>query len=83
MDDSERQWIQREFDDIKSLFRGLKCTEHGEAIASLRQALSNGKEHEKEMRTERKDWKTYAISAMGLVIAALMAFMAYSTYLKK
>ena len=77
MDDSERAWIQREFDDIKNRLDNKPCTAHGEGLAALKQHNINGAKSEEKKR----DWFKISISIGMLILGAAMAFLAYGTFL--
>ena len=71
MDQTEREWLQRELDDIKSLIHGKPCVEHGEKIAKIEQTEKNG-----------LAWKKITLSVWMVVLTGVIALVAYGQYIK-
>lgn len=73
MDDNERQWLQRELDDIKNRIDGLPCLEHGKVIDILQARYENGQQFKKSTR----NLIAILISAGMLVLSVLTVYAAF------
>lgn len=78
MEQSEREWLQRELDalkggqdDIKAGLEGKPCAEHGERLASL----ESGKK-------SRLDWTKIGVSVWMIILTAALVLLAFGEYKK-
>lgn len=74
MNGDEREWLQRELDDIKRRIDGKPCTEHGEDI----RALMTWKEDRKNSNFTARDWIRIGILIVVAVAGAAAAYAAFA-----
>ncbi len=72
MDNTEREWLQRELNDIKARISDQPCRDHGERMAAIEQAEKSS-----------TAWKKIVISVWMVVLTGVLALVAYGQLMKK